>query len=174
MRDCENYRQIISVLEGKIKEYLSPDEILGERSEGNIEWVSVRIGESEFTVMHRYTDAVKELMIGHDPADSAIMELLSKIGLKDIANAMTKWGYVPRSVTVSYVIPSKALYLLIEGVRGRVPTIRVSVRKDSYEASASYCVISEGEDICAYLKELIDLVSGMRKCLITYIQQPRL
>ena len=170
MRDCENYEQFLSVLGGKIKENLSPDEVLSERSEGNVKWVNVRIDGSEVTVVYRGTDAVKELMIGRDPADSAIMELLAKIGLKDIANAMNKWGYVPRSVTVSYVIPSKALYLLIEGVRGRVPTIRVSVRENNYEASASYCVISEGEDVCTYLKELITIVTEMRKCLITYAQ----
>ncbi len=169
MKGCENFKQFIDVLRGRIKEYLLSEDVLSERSEGDARWVNVRIGESELTMVYRETDAVKEFMIRHEVADSTIVGLLERIGLKDIANIMVKWGYIPKSVTVSYVVPSKALYLLIEGVRGRVPTVRVSVRENGYEASASYCVISEGENVCAYLRELIAVLSELRECVITYI-----
>lgn len=170
MRDCEGFKRFIDVLRGRIRECFPSEEVLSERGEGDVKWVSVSVGGSEFTVVYRGTDAVKELMMRHEVADNAIVELLERIGLEGIANIMAKWGYVPRSVTVSYVVPSKALYLLVEGVRGRVPTVRVSVREDSYEASASYCVISESENVCTYLRELTALISELRECIVTHIQ----
>ncbi len=170
MSNCEKYRYFISVLNGGIKDYLFSKEIISERDKNDTKRINVRIDRSDFIIIHKDTNAVKELMIKSDLADGAIMDLLTRIGLRDIASTMIKRGYVPRSVTMSYVIPSRALYLLIEGVRGRVPTVRVSVRENNYEASASYCVIYEGEDVCTYLKELITIVTEMRNCIITYAQ----
>jgi len=168
VKGCEGFKRFIDVLRGRIREYLPSEDVLGERSEGHARWINVSIGESELIMVYRETDTVKEFMIRSEVTDSAIVGSLERIGLKDVASIMAKWGYVPRSVTVSYVVPSKALYLLIEGVRGRVPTVRVSVRGNSYEASASYCVISESENVCAYLRELITVLSELRECVITY------
>lgn len=168
MRDCEDFKKFIDMLRGRVRDYLPSEDVLSDQTKGDVRQINVRVGESEFTIIYRSTDAVKELMVRHEFTDSSMMKLLEMIGLRGIANTMAKWGYTSKSVTVSYVIPSKSLYLLVEGVRGRIPTIRVSIREDSYEASASYCVISEGENVCAYLRELIAILSELRKCVITY------
>lgn len=170
MAKCGSFRRVISVLRGDVGDYLPEDEVLTEKSDGNVKLVRVRVGDSDATIMWRGTGAVTEIIVKQDLANASITALIERIGLKHIADIMVKRGYVPKSLTLSYVIPSKALYLLIEGVRGRVPTVRVSVRGDSYEASASYCVISEGENVCDYLDELIAVLSELRECVIAYTQ----
>ena len=170
MMNCKGFERFTNILVKGTMEYFSPEEVLSEQIMGNVKRIDVRVGGAEFAVVYRGTDTVREFMVRREIADSTIMELLERIGLSGIVNAMAKWGYVPKSVVVSYVVSAKSLYLLIEGVRGRVPTVRVSVREDNYEASASYCVVSEGENVCAYLSELTATVSELRKCVVTYIQ----
>ena len=170
MKDCSVFKRFINVFEGRIREHIPTEEMWVEKSDGYVTRFSVRIKERDESVVFRVTNDVRELTIMDTQASDAVAELLKSVGLEGIASIMTRWGYVPKSVTISYVQPSKALYLLIEGVRGRVPTVRVIVRDNTYEASASYCVISDGENVCAYLAELVNVLKDLRECIITYAQ----
>ena len=170
MRECERFERFLDAFERDTSMLFESHYIQESEAGEGWETFTVRVSESEFTVTHRRTETVREFMLRSALPNTQLVRVLEMIGLGWLSKIMGKWGYVARSVTVSYVIPSESVYLLIEGIKGRVPTVRVSVRRDNYEASASYCVISDGENVCAYLKELIDEVSKLRECIINRIQ----
>lgn len=167
MAECGAYKRIINLMNGDIKTALNEGTVSEERFEAESKIVKVDKDGTQVTIVYRKAETVTEVMIRHDTLSEAMLDILKNVGLGELAENLTKWGYTPRSVVLSYVGASGSLYLLIEGVRGRIPTVRVSVREDAYEASASYCVISEGENVCAFLKDLISIARRLRECLIT-------
>ncbi len=105
----------------------------------------------------RYSQATTEMYLKVINEDS--LSILNTLGFNDLMNLVlsSKLRGLPKCVVVSKVIPSKGVYILLCGDEDSqtFPHIKVLVRNEIQDASASYCRISSYEDICSLLNNLI-------------------
>ena len=112
-------------------------------------------------IMIRVTKDISELVLNTRSNDA--IRVLRILRLLNIAEVISKLKVLPTLIALSRIEPSKSLHLVLLGRAGGeiLPNIKVAVRGGYYEASASYCRISNEENTCELLHELLTITKNL-------------
>ena len=139
------------------------------KDEGELGLKGIVTKDNDLLLVIRYSPTVTELYL--KVFNDEVKTLLDPLGFNDLSNVMSKWKVrgLPTCIVISKVIPSKSLYLLMCGDESNhtFPNIKVMIREENYDASSSYCRVSDYEDICSVLNTLITYCSKLHKEFFT-------
>ncbi len=163
--------EVIKVIESSIKSLSRVVKSIyyEVRDEGELGLKGIVTKGNDLLFVIRYSSTVTEfyLKIFNDK----VKTLLNSIGFNDLSNVMSKWKVrgIPTCIAISKVIPSKSLYLLMCGDENNYtfPNIKVMIREENYDASSSYCRVSDYEDICSVLNALITYCNKLHREFFT-------
>ncbi|RLG78279.1 MAG: hypothetical protein DRO14_01075 [Thermoprotei archaeon] len=109
----------------------------------------------------RLTSDISELMLSVIP-DKAI-PALEILGLKKVAELINRLKVLPSVIAISRIRTSRSLYIILQGRTGSeaFPNIKVVIRENYHEASASFCRITPEENTCEFLYSLLKIARDL-------------
>ncbi len=124
--------------------------------------VYVNIADGDIDLINiRVSNEISELILPVIP--DKVIPALEILGLKKLAEFISKLKVLPSIIAISRVGASRALYIILQGRIGSevFPNIKVIIRENYSEASASYCRITPEEDTCELLRSLLKIAKDI-------------
>ncbi|MCD6428998.1 MAG: hypothetical protein J7L12_05245 [Desulfurococcales archaeon] len=109
----------------------------------------------------RLTNEVGELIL--PVILDKVIPALEILGLKKLAEFINKLKVLPSIITISVIGASRSLYIILQGRVGSeaFPNIKIVIRENYSEASASYCRITPEEDTCGLLRSILEIARDL-------------
>ena len=143
-------RSLAGNIGGKLNITVREGAVYASIVEGGIDLVNIRL-----------TSEISELILTAIP--DKVIPALEFLGLKKLAGFISKLKVLPSIIAISRVGASRSLYIILQGRIGSeaFPNIKVVVRENYYEASASFCRITPEEDTCEFLRNLLKIAGDL-------------
>ncbi len=109
----------------------------------------------------RLTNEICELILL--ATQDKVISVLRILGLKELAEFISKLKVLPSIIAISRITISKSLYIILQGRMGSeaFPNIKVVVRENYHEVSSSFCRITPEENTCEHLHNLLEIAKDL-------------
>lgn len=114
-------------------------------------YLGIRLGD-ELLLDVRISSAVVEVYVS-----GKLLDRLDEVGLPELYKVLEKYAPGVRSVAISKALPSSSLYLVIQGDGITLPNTRLTIFREFFDVSSSFCRISTSENTYAFLLDILEL-----------------
>lgn len=120
-------------------------------SSNQTKYLAIQLGD-ELLLDVRVSSTVLEVYVS-----GKLFNKLGEMGLPELQRVLEKYGHAVRSIAISKAIPSSSLYIIVQGDGVNLPNIRLTVSREFFDVSSSFCRISTSENTCSLLLDSLDV-----------------